>query len=82
LRADELCISGERKAESERSDRGYHCSERSYGSFTRTIALPDNAKPETTSARFDKGVLEVEVELEPSRKPQGRVIEVREVKNN
>lgn len=82
VRDNQLFISGERKSESERSEQGYYRSERSYGSFSRTIALPEGAKQDTASARFNNGVLEVEVELSPQKKPQGRVIEVRETKSN
>lgn len=82
VRDNQLFISGERQSESERSEQGYYRSERSYGSFTRTIALPEGAKPDTASASFDKGVLKVEVEVSPQKKPQGRVVEVRETKSN
>ena len=34
-------------------------SERSYGSFTRTMTLPDNVDVEKITAEFDKGVLRI-----------------------
>ena len=76
LRDDELCISGERREESERAEGGYYRSERSYGSFCRVVALPQGAKPETASASFENGVLRVEMEA-PSEAARGRRIEVR-----
>jgi HSP20 family protein len=82
VRDNQLFISGERKSETERKERGYYQSERSHGSFTRAIALPEEAKADTASAKFDKGVLEVEIELAPQKAPRGRVIEVREGKSN
>lgn len=82
VRENQLCISGERKTETERKERDYYRSERSYGGFSRTIELPEGAKGETASARFDKGVLEVEIELAPESAQRGRVIEIREGKSN
>ena len=37
----------------------YHLVERSYGSFQRSIRLPDTIDEEKAGARFDKGVLTV-----------------------
>ncbi|WP_170425512.1 Hsp20/alpha crystallin family protein [Ruegeria arenilitoris] len=42
-------------------------SERSYGSFTRTMTLPDAVDIEEISAAFDKGVLHVTM---PKTEPQ------------
>ena len=36
-----LTISGERKFESEKSDKGFHRIERSYGNFTRSFTVPN-----------------------------------------
>jgi len=74
---NELCISGERKSEYESTEGGYYRSERSYGSFCRTIPLPEGAKPESASASFENGVLTIEMEA-PKQEPKGRRIEVRE----
>ena len=56
-----LTISGERKSESEERKAGYHRVERSYGSFRRTLRLPDGVDPEAVKATFANGVLEVTV---------------------
>jgi HSP20 family molecular chaperone IbpA len=40
---DYLTIEGERKQEKEEKREGYHRSERSYGSFNTSIALPEGA---------------------------------------
>ena len=77
VRDGELCISGERRSESERTEGGYYRSERSYGNFCRTIPLPQGAKPDTASATFENGVLKIEMEAAGGQ-PQGRRIEVRE----
>jgi HSP20 family protein len=78
LHQNELRISGERRNEWERTEGGYHRSERSYGSFSRSIELPDGVKLDTASATFDNGVLKIEIEAPYLAQGRGRVIEVRE----
>ncbi|HVW28135.1 MAG TPA: Hsp20/alpha crystallin family protein [Polyangiaceae bacterium] len=76
VRDEELRISGERRGQSEQQQSGFYRSERTYGSFYRAIPLPPGAKTDTASATFEKGVLEVEIEV-PEQSNQGRKIEVR-----
>jgi len=56
-----LTVSGERKSEHEDRKGGYYRVERSYGSFRRSLTLPEGVDPEAVTASFDKGVLEVTV---------------------
>jgi HSP20 family protein len=56
-----LTISGERKEEREKQEKGYYYSERSYGSFSRAIQLPAEVKSDKVSASFKDGVLEVKL---------------------
>jgi HSP20 family protein len=65
-----LTISGERKAEHESKNEGYYRVERAYGSFTRSLTLPQGVDPERVSASFDRGVLEVRVPKPEERKPR------------
>jgi HSP20 family protein len=67
---DVLTVSGERKAEHEERGEGFHRIERSYGAFRRSLTLPDGVDPETVSATFDKGVLEVRIPKPEERKPR------------
>jgi len=60
---DTLVVEGERKQEKEEKREGYYHSERSYGTFYRSIPLPEGAKPDLTSAQFINGVLEVTVPI-------------------
>jgi HSP20 family protein len=71
VRPDALTISGERKQTSEESAGNYYRSERTYGRFQRTIALPESVKVESAKATFDKGVLEVtfEAAAAPASRP-------------
>ena len=66
LAGDTLTIRGERKNGHEEKTKNYHVSERRWGSFTRSIALPFDADPSDVSARFDKGVLHIAVKKPPS----------------
>jgi HSP20 family protein len=65
-----LTISGERKAEHESSDEGYYRLERAFGAFSRTLQLPKGIDPESVTASFDRGVLEVRVPKPEERKPR------------
>ncbi|MCL6582322.1 MAG: Hsp20/alpha crystallin family protein [bacterium] len=54
-----LTISGEKKSEIEDKKEGYHRIERTYGSFCRTIPLPDEIDEDKVEATYKKGVLKV-----------------------
>ena len=56
-----LTISGERRAEQQREGSGYYVRERRYGSFRRSMTLPQGVDESIIIARFDGGVLEVRV---------------------
>jgi len=54
-----LTIKGEKKLEEETKKEGYYHSERYYGSFHRTIPIPEGIDESKISASCDSGVLEV-----------------------
>ncbi len=62
LQDNVLTISGERKAEREEERGGYFVRERRYGSFSRSLALPEGLDESKVHARYENGVLEVTVE--------------------
>ena len=64
-----LTVSGERRAEEKTEEKGYHRIERSYGSFSRSLSIPEGIDPEQVSAEFDNGVLEVRIPKPEERKP-------------
>jgi HSP20 family protein len=70
VRDNALTISGERKAEHERRERGWYRVERSFGSFSRSLSLPDGIDPDSISASFDRGVLSVTIPKPEQRKPR------------
>jgi len=71
-----LTISGERQHHQEGTEGGVFHSERSYGSFSRSIALPQGVDPGAIEARFEDGVLEITLPM-PQRQTAGRKIDVR-----
>src|SRR5215831_17200943 len=56
-----LTIRGEKKVEKEEKNKDYHLSERSYGSFARTLKLPAGIEPEMVKASIANGVLKVTI---------------------
>jgi HSP20 family protein len=65
-----LTISGERKAEHEQREKGWYRIERSFGSFSRSLTLPDGVDPDRIEASFSHGVLEVRIPKPEERKPR------------
>jgi len=59
-----IIISGEKKTEDKVERKDYLRLERSYGSFSRTIHLPEGCFTEKLSASFKDGVLEIRVPRE------------------
>ena len=58
---DRLTIKGEKKAETEVKEENYYRSERSYGSFIRSVDLPPNVDTEKIAANYDDGILEITI---------------------
>src|SRR3989454_5841291 len=74
---DAVTIQGQRKKEKTSSEGGFYRSERSYGSFYRTIPLPEGANTDNASATFRDGVLQIEIEV-PQQKSSGRTLEIKD----
>jgi len=73
-----ITIQGERKREHEEERGGVYRSERSYGSFFRTIPLPDGAITDQAKANFKDGVLEITMPAPPEQVRRGRRVEITE----
>jgi HSP20 family protein len=65
-----LTISGERHADFEDKQNGYYRVERAFGSFSRSLTLPEGVDTDKISASFDNGVLEVTIPKPEQRKPR------------
>jgi len=63
---DRLVISGEKKCEKESSGEDWSHRESHFGSFSRAIPLPESVDPAKVTARYDKGVLTVELTKAPT----------------
>jgi HSP20 family protein len=69
----ELTLCGERKEEEEKKEKGFYRTERRYGSFLRTIALPEGVNVDKTVATMKDGVLEVKMPLAKVDVPRRRL---------
>jgi len=63
-----LVLQGERRIEHEETRGGVRRVERSHGSFRRVIPLPQGANIEAADARFENGVLEIEIPIQQESK--------------
>ena len=72
-----LTLSGERRQVREESRRSYRVRERSVGAFSRTIALPFEARPDQIDAEFRNGVLTVRVERPREPERRGSKVNIR-----
>ena len=64
-----LTLSGEKKLETEVTDRQFHRIERHYGSFARTFVLPPTVNAGKASAHYKAGVLTVRLPMREEVKP-------------
>ena len=72
-----LTIAGEKKTEKEEKKDSYYLSERSFGSFRRSLRLPDSIDESKVEARFDKGVLRITATKRPEAVKSERKIEIK-----
>lgn len=61
LEDNQLTISGERKFENKEDGKKYHRVESRYGKFTRSFMLPDNVDEESISAKYEDGLLKIDI---------------------
>lgn len=65
-----LTVSGERKVQHEDKREGYYRIERGFGTFQRSLTLPEGVDADQVAANFDKGVLEIRIPKPEQRKPR------------
>jgi len=65
-----LTIKGERKFEEQVDEERYYRVERRYGSFSRSLALPQGVRADDIQADYEDGVLEVRVPKVEEEKPK------------
>ena len=81
VEGDMLNIKGEKKTESEVKEEDYYRSERSYGSFLRSIALPSTVDAGKIEAEYADGVLEISIPKKAEIKPKKVTIKKKEKKS-
>jgi HSP20 family protein len=72
-----LTIKGERKFEEKVDDERYYRIERRFGSFQRSLALPQGVKADDISASYDDGILAVRVPKAEEEKPRKITVQAR-----
>jgi HSP20 family protein len=73
-----LSIRGESKEENEVKEENYVRKERHFGSFSRTVTLPDGLKSDKADATFENGMLTLRIPKSEERKP--KTIKVKAIK--
>lgn len=65
-----LTIRGEAKEEKEIKEENYICKERHFGSFARSVTLPDGLQVDKAEATFENGVLTLKIPKTEEVKPK------------
>lgn len=65
-----LTVKGERKFDKEEKEENFHRIERRYGSFYRAFTLPSTVDTESVDAKYDAGVLKLELKKKPEAQPK------------
>ena len=71
-----LTIRGEKKHEHDEEKENYRVMERRYGSFQRSLRLPDTVDEDKVAASFDNGVLKVRIPKRPEAVGKQRKIPI------
>ena len=71
-----LTIQGERKLDKEVKEKQIHRREMYYGSFQRTLAVPEGVESDHIKAKYHDGVLEITAPLEKKSLPKKVAVEI------
>jgi HSP20 family protein len=71
-----LIIQGETKKETEEKKEGYYRAERRYGSFYRTVPLPETVEYGKAKAEFRDGVLKITLPKQAKPEEKSRTIPI------
>lgn len=81
VRNGNLTLSGKKKhektEEKEEDSRKYHVTERSFGSFRRSMSLPEGVDEKKIAASFENGVLTVSIPVSEESKSKTRKIPIK-----
>lgn len=59
-------VKGERKQAREDAGRDYFVKETSYGTFRRSLTLPESIEPDKVNAKYVNGILEITIPTKAS----------------
>lgn len=76
IHAGVLTIQGERRVEQKREGTNYLRIESTYGTFSRSVNLPEEVNADKVGASFEDGVLRVELPKKSTKETQ-RLIEIK-----
>ena len=65
-----LTVKGERKFSGEEKEENFHRIERRYGSFYRAFTLPNSVDTENVDAKYNAGVLKLELKKKAEAQPK------------
>jgi HSP20 family protein len=65
-----LTVKGERKFENEEKKENFHRIERRFGSFYRAFTLPSTVDTDKVDAKYEAGVLKLELQKKPEAQPK------------
>lgn len=72
-----LTIEGEKKKETEQKEKNFFRSERMYGSFKRCFTLPDLVDSDKVDAKFENGMLNIQLKKIEQKRRNEKVIELK-----
>ncbi len=72
-----VTVKAETKAEQKKEDKGYFYQERRYGRFQRGFSLPAEVLPDSASAEYKNGVLEIRLKKKQDAKAKEHKVSVR-----
>ncbi|MGH8352513.1 MAG: Hsp20/alpha crystallin family protein [Pseudomonas sp.] len=72
-----LILTGEKRDEREEKRKDYYLSERHYGSFERSFAIPEGVDPDKIEASYTKGVLTLTLPKRPEARKPEKVIPIK-----
>jgi HSP20 family protein len=75
LQEDVLALEGSREPKLQQANVNWQRRERAYGTFSRVVQLPFRVDPDKVQARFDNGILEIELQRLEADRP--KKIEIR-----
>jgi len=71
-----LTVKGQRKFESEEKEENFHRIERRFGSFSRSFTLPVSIDTASIAAKYENGVLAIQLAKKEAAKPKQVKIEI------